>query len=98
MRGGDYLALAARRFSTIALWCWVAMVLSGVMNALVRVLPSDVLTTTYGRLVLAKFVAVCVLGVLSWRQRRAGVVALQRDPTSRGGLIRLALVESCCSA
>lgn len=94
LRGGDHLALAARRFSVIALWCWVAMALSGVMNALVRVLPSDLLTTTYGRLVLAKFVALCALGVLGWRQRRTGVVALQRDPTSRSALIRLALVEA----
>ncbi|WAJ43747.1 cytochrome c oxidase assembly protein [Mycobacterium sp. Aquia_216] len=97
LRGGDHLALAARRFSAIALWCWVAMALSGVMNALVRVLPSDLLTTTYGRLVLAKFVALCALGVLGWRQRRTGVVALQADPglpKARGVLIRLALVEA----
>jgi putative copper resistance protein D len=94
LRGGDHLALAARRFSTIALWCWVAMALSGLINALVRVLPSDLLTTTYGRLVLAKLVALCALGVLGWRQRRAGVVALQDNPTARNVLIRLALVEA----
>jgi cytochrome c oxidase assembly factor CtaG/putative copper export protein len=92
LRAGDHLALAARRFSSIALWCWVAMALSGAMNALVRVLPSDLLTTTYGRLVLAKFVALCALGVVGWRQRRAGVVALQRN--GRRALIRLALVEA----
>src|ERR1700743_1460976 len=84
LRGTNHLALAARRFSAIALWCWVAMALSGLMNALVRVLPSDLLTTSYGRLVLAKFVALSVLGVLGWRQRRAGVVALQRHPQKRG--------------
>ncbi|MCV7030808.1 cytochrome c oxidase assembly protein [Mycobacterium sherrisii] len=94
LRGGDHLALAARRFSMIALWCWVAMGFSGVMNALVRVLPSDLLTTTYGRLVLAKFVALCALGVLGWRQRRTGVAALQRDPAARKPLIRLALAEA----
>ncbi|WP_144205789.1 cytochrome c oxidase assembly protein [Mycobacterium tilburgii] len=94
LRGGDHLALAARRFSMIALWCWVAMGLSGVMNALVRVLPSDLLTTAYGGLVLAKFVALCALGALGWRQRRAGVIALQRDPTARKVLTRLALVEA----
>ncbi|MGD1110072.1 MAG: cytochrome c oxidase assembly protein, partial [Mycobacterium sp.] len=97
LRGGDYLPLAARRFSAIALWCWVAMALSGGVNALVRMLPSDLLTTAYGRLVLAKFVALCALGILGWRQRRAGVVALQADPPlpkARGILIRLALIEA----
>jgi cytochrome c oxidase assembly factor CtaG/putative copper export protein len=100
LRGGEHIDLAARRFSAIALWCWVAMALSGVMNALVRLTPSDLLTTDYGRLVVAKFVALCVLGVVGWRQRRAGVAALQADPSpptvfkARGVLIRLALTEA----
>jgi cytochrome c oxidase assembly factor CtaG/putative copper export protein len=100
LRGGEHIDLAARRFSAIALWCWVAMALSGVMNALVRLTPSDLLTTDYGRLVVAKFVALCVLGVVGWRQRRAGVAALQADPSpptvfkARSVLIRLALTEA----
>jgi len=94
LRGGTHLDLAARRFSAIALWCWVAMALSGMVNALVRVLPSDLLTTDYGRLVICKFVALCVLGVLGWRQRRAGVLALQADPKAGRVLIRLALIEA----
>ena len=79
-RGGQHADLAARRFSAIALWCFVAMAVSGVVNALVRIPPSDLLTTDYGRLVVAKFVALCLLGVVGWRQRRSGVVALQADP------------------
>jgi cytochrome c oxidase assembly factor CtaG/putative copper export protein len=94
IRGGRHADLAARRFSGIALWCFVAMALSGVVNALVRVLPSDLLTTDYGRLVFAKFVALCLLGVAGWRQRRSGVAALQADPNSRAALIRLTLVEA----
>ncbi|HEY2500520.1 MAG TPA: cytochrome c oxidase assembly protein [Mycobacterium sp.] len=100
LRGGEHTDLAARRFSAIALWCWVAMALSGLVNALVRVTPSDLLTTGYGRLVVAKFVALCVLGVVGWRQRRGGVAALQADPSdptvskARGILIRLALTEA----
>jgi cytochrome c oxidase assembly factor CtaG/putative copper export protein len=100
LRGGEHTELAARRFSAIALWCWVAMALSGLVNALVRVTPSDLFTTDYGRLVVAKFVALCVLGVVGWRQRRAGVAALQADPSAptvskaRGVLIRLALTEA----
>jgi putative copper resistance protein D len=97
LRDGDHTGLAARRFSMIALWCWVAMALSGLTNALVRVLLSDLLTTNYGRLVVAKFTALCVLGVLGWRQRRAGVAALQADSAprdARNALVRLALIEA----
>lgn len=94
LRGGEHTDLAARRFSAIALWCWIAMALSGVVNALVRVLPSDLLTSGYGRLLVAKFVALCLLGIVGWRQRRTGVVALQQDSNSRSPLIRLALTEA----
>jgi cytochrome c oxidase assembly factor CtaG/putative copper export protein len=94
IRGGRHADLAARRFSTIALGCFAAMALSGIVNALVRVVPSDLLTTDYGRLVLAKFVALCLLGVAGWRQRRSGVAALQADPSSRAALTRLALIEA----
>jgi cytochrome c oxidase assembly factor CtaG/putative copper export protein len=94
VRGGQHADLAARRFSVIALWCFGAMALSGVVNALVRILPSDLLTTDYGRLVVGKFVALCLLGVAGWRQRRAGVVGLQADSGSRASLVRLALIEA----
>ncbi|OBH57145.1 copper resistance protein CopD [Mycobacterium colombiense] len=97
LRGGGHLGLAARRFSMIALWCWVAMAVSGVVNALVRVQPSDLFSTDYGRLVAAKFVALCLLGGLGWRQRRVSVAALQAYPTptrARGALLRLTLIEA----
>lgn len=94
LRNGEHTGLAARRFSMIAVWCWAAMALSGLMNALVRVLPSDLLTSGYGRLVVAKFVALCALGVLGWRQRRSAVAALQAEPEARGALVRLALIEA----
>ncbi|MCV7299412.1 bifunctional copper resistance protein CopD/cytochrome c oxidase assembly protein [Mycobacterium barrassiae] len=94
LRGGEHGYLAARRFSVVALWCFVAMALSGVVNALVRVRPADLLDTTYGWLILGKAAALCVLGVIGWLQRRRGVAALKADPGARGALIRLALVEA----
>lgn len=93
-RGGGHAALVARRFSALALWCFAAIALSGVVNALVRVVPSDLMTTDYGRLVIAKFVALCLLGVVGYRQRRTGIAALQKDPNARRVLIRLALIEA----
>jgi hypothetical protein len=94
LRGGEHAELAARRFSAIALWCFVAMGLSGIVNALVRVNPSDLLTGGYGWLIIGKAIALCVLGVIGFLQRRHGVAALQRDPSARSPLIRLALVEA----
>ncbi|CAJ1501153.1 cytochrome c oxidase assembly protein [[Mycobacterium] holstebronense] len=94
IRGGEHADLAARRFSTVALWCFVAMGLSGVLNALVRLTLADLLTTAYGQLVVAKFVALCALGALGAWQRRRGVAALQEDPNKRAPLIRLALTET----
>jgi cytochrome c oxidase assembly factor CtaG/putative copper export protein len=91
---GEDTALAARRFSALALWCFVAMALSGVVNALVRIRLPDLVRTEYGWLVVGKAVALCLLGVIGWRQRRSGVAALQQDPTARRPLIRLALAEA----
>ncbi|GJF10376.1 ABC transporter permease [Mycolicibacterium cyprinidarum] len=94
LRGGEHADLAARRFSAVALWCFVAMALSGVINALVRIRPEDLVHSGYGRLIVVKAAALGVLGYLGWRQRRRGVAALQEDAGNSGPLIRLALVEA----
>ena len=94
MRAGEHADLAARRFSALALWCFVAMAFSGVVNALVRISLPDLFRTNYGWLVIGKVVALCVLGFIGWRQRRGGLAALRADPEARGPLLRLALVEA----
>ncbi|MGD9621446.1 MAG: cytochrome c oxidase assembly protein [Mycolicibacterium sp.] len=86
--------LAARRFSAVALWCFVAMALTGMINALVRIRPEDLVRTDYGWLISAKVAALGALGYLGWQQRRKGVAALREDPRAGGPLIRLALVEA----
>jgi len=98
IRGGEHGDVAARRFSAIALWCFVAMALSGTVNALVRVSPGDLLTSRYGWLIIGKIVALCALGVIGWQQRRRGVAALAADPQARGPLIRLGLIEAAVFA
>ncbi|BBY82883.1 bifunctional copper resistance protein CopD/cytochrome c oxidase assembly protein [Mycolicibacterium pulveris] len=94
MRGGSHADLAARRFSMLAFWCFVVMAASGVINAFVRIEPSDLVSSRYGWLVLAKVVALGVLGVIGWQQRRTGVATLQKNPEERRPLLRLALVEA----
>lgn len=94
LRGGEHADLAARRFSAVALWCFVAMAVSGVVNALVRVRFEDLFHTNYGWLLVGKATALVILGVLGWQQRRRGVAALRTDANARGALIRLALIEA----
>ena len=94
LRGGADTDLAARRFSAMALWCFIAMGVSGVLNALVRIQPADLLHTAYGRLVLGKVVALGLLGVVGAWQRRRGLAALAADPVARRPLIRLAVAEA----
>ncbi len=93
-RGGAHTDLAARRFSAIALCCFVAMGFSGVINAFVRIRPADLLQTNYGLLIVGKVMALLLLGVLGFLQRRRAVRALAADPGNRRPLIQLALVES----
>ncbi|OBB71703.1 cytochrome c oxidase assembly protein [Mycobacterium sp. 852014-52144_SCH5372336] len=94
MRRGKHADLAARRFSALAFWCFVVMAVSGVINALVRVEPADLVRTEYGWLIVAKICALSLLAVIGWWQRRSAVAALQDDPDARGPLVRLALLEA----
>ncbi|MFY9335375.1 MAG: cytochrome c oxidase assembly protein [Mycobacterium sp.] len=94
LRGGAHTDLAARRFSAVALWCFAAMVLSGAVNTAVRIRLADLVSTPYGALVIAKVLALVLLGVIGWRQRRTAVVALQSDPDARAPLVRLAMAEA----
>jgi cytochrome c oxidase assembly factor CtaG/putative copper export protein len=83
-RQPEHLGLATMRFSRLALVCWIAMAVSGVVNALVRVPLSQVFSTTYGVLVLGKVAALLVLGVIGYVQRERSVrsVVDRRDGTS----------------
>ncbi|MDT8914446.1 cytochrome c oxidase assembly protein [Amycolatopsis sp. PS_44_ISF1] len=91
-RRGNHLTLAAKRFSRMALVCWIVMAISGVVNALVRINLGDLLTTDYGLLVVAKTVALLLLGVFGHQQRRRGVAGLVNGEGG-GQLLRLAAVE-----
>jgi putative copper resistance protein D len=89
---GAELRLAATRFSATALVCWIVMAASGVINAWVRLPVSDLFTTSYGLLVVAKIAALVVLGGFGYLQRKKVVQAIVDGRTS-GTLVRLAAVE-----
>jgi cytochrome c oxidase assembly factor CtaG/putative copper export protein len=81
-RGIAGLRYAVPRFSTLALWCFTAVAVSGVVNAGVRLGSVDaLLTTSYGGLVLAKAGALLVLAAFGRRQRSLIVPGLVRGST-----------------
>jgi len=91
-RRGANLALAATRFSAVALVCWIVMAASGVVNALVRLPLGDLFTTNYGLLVVAKTAALLLLGGIGYLQRIRGV----RNVVETGAgaaLLKLAGIE-----
>ncbi|MDJ0114078.1 CopD family protein, partial [Rhodococcus erythropolis] len=84
--------------STVASICFVVMGFSGVINAIVRLPLDDVFTTTYGRLIVAKTVALIILGFFGWAQRSRALPALAENPKSRSALIRFAGAETIVMA
>lgn len=73
------LAVVLRRFSVLALWCYVLVLASGVINASVRIGTWEQLTSDYGVLVLLKLVLTLLVGVAGLMHRRAVIPALEQD-------------------
>ncbi len=74
---GDHLGVAALRFSRMAIWCYVAVGVSGTANVISR-LPDPALlyTSDYGRLILVKLALFTVLGVFGYLHRERTLPAL----------------------
>ncbi|MDF2708478.1 MAG: copper resistance domain protein [Nonomuraea muscovyensis] len=78
VRGAPQLDLAAARFSRFALWCYVAVGVSGVFSVLARLTAlADLWTSAYGVLIVAKVIAFVLLGYAGWwhRERTLGALA-----------------------
>ena len=70
-RSSGALSVAVPRFSALALWCYIAIGLSGLVNAWVRLGGVDALwSSRYGLLVVGKVAAFVALGVFGWWHRR----------------------------
>jgi cytochrome c oxidase assembly factor CtaG len=89
---GDSLGAVARRYSTLALWCFVVVGVSGVMSASTRLSGWQDLTTDYGLLIVAKVLAFVLLGVAGWWHRRAMLDRI--DAGGRRAFARLAAGET----
>nr|WP_241744509.1 cytochrome c oxidase assembly protein [Cellulosimicrobium arenosum] len=87
VRGGlgraDFAA-AVGRYSVIALWCYVAVGLSGVVNATIRVDSAAGLLTGYGILLLTKLALLLALGAFGYVHRERVVRRLGAAPAGGG--------------
>lgn len=86
-RGSKRFTSALTRYSTLALWAFVLVGVSGLVNAAIRLgTMSALLTTGYGALVIAKAVALIVLAGFGLMQRR-------RLSESDAGFLPVAVLE-----
>jgi putative copper resistance protein D len=92
LRRQPHLDLAAHRFSRMALWCFAGVGVSGLFSALSRLTAvSDLFTTSYGLIILAKVTAFAGLGVMGWWHRGRTLPALSAGRP--GAFTRIAGVE-----
>jgi putative copper resistance protein D len=74
--------VAVPRFSALALWCGVAVALSGGLSAWIRLAaPAQLFTTSYGAIILVKVLLLVVLSVFGVWYRRRIVANLSQDAT-----------------
>ncbi len=101
-RGGSRVALALRRYSVVATVAIVALGFTGVINALVRLHPGDLLTSTYGLLVVSKALALCLLALFGLAIRRRIIAKIESTganaPVDRPTLLRIIVVEAVVMA
>ena len=89
----EELGALASRYSSIALACFVAVVVSGYVSAEIRVGTLENLLTPYGILVLVKVTALCALGAFGLVYRRYFIARLASDEGRRRWFWRLAIAE-----
>lgn len=92
-RGSVRLAAAARRFSGLAIVAVVALALSGLVSAMIRLGDIGGVATAYGTLVLSKTALMIVLVVLGAVQRQVAVAQIGEEPAGVARFARLASLE-----
>jgi putative copper resistance protein D len=85
------LAHSVRRFSALALCCVVAVLLTGLAGAALRMSGWNQFDSGYGRIVLLKLAALAALGAFGWWHRSMSIPRLAAG--CRGMFTRIAVVE-----
>jgi len=90
---GEDAPVAAERFSRVALWAYAGVGVGGVASALSRLYSvADLVTTSYGLLIVVKAVLFVGLGAIGWLHRRRTVPRIA-EAGGRRLFARLAGVE-----
>ena len=85
--------IAVPRFSSLALWCAIAVAASGVVSAALRLgSPADLVTSWYGRIVLLKVLLIAAISGFGVWHRRRHLPRLASEPT-RLLFLRVAAAE-----
>ncbi|TDD79687.1 copper resistance protein CopD [Actinomadura darangshiensis] len=93
----DRLPVMAERFSRMALWCYLTVGVSGLVNVIARLPdPVELVETNYGRLALGKIIAFGVLGWFGLWHRNRTLPAL--DAGKPRAFARFASVEAAVMA
>ena len=82
---GGITAQTLKRFSALALFAFAGVAGSGVINAAIRITNwHDLFYSTYGQLILAKFAATVVLGVIGYMHREWIIPKLEGGAKANG--------------
>ncbi|GAB3589566.1 cytochrome c oxidase assembly protein [Angustibacter peucedani] len=92
-RLGPALPDVVARYSTLALWCFGLVALSGAVNAWLRLGGLDGLQTRYGALVGVKVASLVLLGVAGAAHRRRTIRVIAAEPAAAQAFWRLAIGE-----
>lgn len=90
---GTHLAVTTRRYSTIAAWCFVLLVSSGLLASWINIGGLDGLGSRYGVLLILKAVAAVILGVIGWWHRSRTIAGLEAGAQGAAPFVRLAVGE-----
>ncbi|XVX20741.1 cytochrome c oxidase assembly protein [Actinomycetota bacterium] len=91
---GRDLPVTVRRFATLAAWCFVVVLVSGLLAGSVRFNAlGDVFSSSYGRLLLVKVVALAALAAAGWLQRSRMLDRLDANHDDVAAFARLAIGE-----
>lgn len=90
---GSHVAVTVRRYSSIAAWCFVLLVGSGLLAAWINIGELSGLASRYGVLLVAKTVAAVVLGALGWWHRSRTIAVLEAGAEGVAPFVRLAVGE-----
>ncbi|MEO5316030.1 cytochrome c oxidase assembly protein [Pseudarthrobacter sp. CC12] len=86
----DQLGVTVRRYSSLALICFIALTVTGSLGALARITTVEALLSPYGVIVLAKLGILVILGVFGAVHRHWSINRMEKNPR-RGGRLFAAL-------